>query len=120
MALVTSQRIRKDIPHEPGEWIEFRPLKVAEAGGLTADADGGVVMLTRCIVGWSYDAPCDAENIATLDITLTAQELQEIDRWYTPCDVINDYNTTRIPRVPAPRTPSSSTSTTTGTPRSCS
>jgi len=68
MALVTSQRIRKEIPHESGEWIEFRPLKVAEAGGLTADADGGVVMLTRCIVGWSYDAPCDAENIATLDI----------------------------------------------------
>jgi diketogulonate reductase-like aldo/keto reductase len=39
------------------------------------------------------------ENIATLDLKLSPEELHEIDRWYTPCDVINDYNTARIPRV---------------------
>jgi aryl-alcohol dehydrogenase-like predicted oxidoreductase len=39
------------------------------------------------------------ENIATLDMQLTAQEVHEIDRWYTPCDVINDYNTARIARI---------------------
>jgi aryl-alcohol dehydrogenase-like predicted oxidoreductase len=40
-------------------------------------------------------------NIAALDITLTPEEQHEIDRWYTPCDVINDYrNDQRIPRTP--------------------
>lgn len=40
-------------------------------------------------------------NIAALDITLSPQEQHEIDRWYTPCDVINDYrNEQRIPRTP--------------------
>ncbi len=39
------------------------------------------------------------ENITALQIYLTPQESLEIDRWYTPCDVINDYNTKRIPRV---------------------
>lgn len=40
-------------------------------------------------------------NIAALDMTLSAQEQHEIDRWYTPCDVINDYrNDQRIPRTP--------------------
>jgi aryl-alcohol dehydrogenase-like predicted oxidoreductase len=40
-------------------------------------------------------------NIAALDITLTQEEQHEIDRWYTPCDVINDYrNDQRIPRTP--------------------
>jgi len=41
------------------------------------------------------------ENIAALEIKLTAEEIFEIDRWYTPCDVINDYNNDkRIPRHP--------------------
>ena len=38
------------------------------------------------------------ENIEALDIHLTAEEMNDIDRWYTPCDVINDYNVNRIPR----------------------
>lgn len=39
-------------------------------------------------------------NIAALDLQLTAEEQFTIDRWYTPCDVINDYhNEHRISRV---------------------
>ena len=26
MALISNLAVRRDIPHEPGEWIEFRPL----------------------------------------------------------------------------------------------
>ncbi|MBF6593238.1 MAG: aldo/keto reductase [Thermaceae bacterium] len=40
------------------------------------------------------------EQLAALELKLSPQELQEIDRWYTPCDVINDYNSSRIPRTP--------------------
>jgi aryl-alcohol dehydrogenase-like predicted oxidoreductase len=38
--------------------------------------------------------------LAALDTQLTADELYELDRNYTPCDVINDYVSARIPRVP--------------------
>ena len=40
-------------------------------------------------------------NIAALDIGFSPEEQHEIDRWYTPCDVINDYrNDHRISRTP--------------------
>ena len=54
--------------------------------------------VTSTLIGVETVAQLD-ENIATLDMQLTAQEVHEIDRCYTPCDVINDYNTSRIPRV---------------------
>jgi len=40
------------------------------------------------------------EQIAALNFQLSPQEQAEIDRWYTPCDVINDHHTQRIPRRP--------------------
>jgi hypothetical protein len=39
-------------------------------------------------------------NISALDRVVTPQEQFEIDRCYTPCDVINDDNVNRIPRQP--------------------
>ena len=38
------------------------------------------------------------EQIAALELKLTESELLEIDRQYTPCDVINDHHVNRIPR----------------------
>jgi aryl-alcohol dehydrogenase-like predicted oxidoreductase len=38
------------------------------------------------------------QNIAALEIVLSPDELSEINRHYTPCDVINDYNVSRIAR----------------------
>ena len=55
--------------------------------------------VTSTLIGVETVAQLE-ENIATLDIQLTAQELQEIDRWYPPCAVINDYHTSRISRTP--------------------
>ncbi|WP_027794754.1 aldo/keto reductase [Paraburkholderia acidipaludis] len=40
--------------------------------------------------------------LAALETKLDADELYELDRNYTPCDVINDYVTARIPRVARP------------------
>ena len=39
------------------------------------------------------------EQIAALELHLTDAELFEIERWYTPCDVINDHHINRIPRA---------------------
>jgi aryl-alcohol dehydrogenase-like predicted oxidoreductase len=84
--------------------IALAVAKVAEQRGIKSSQVAlawvnGRAGVTSTLIGVETVAQLD-ENIATLDITLTAQELQEIDRWYTPCDVINDYNTTRIARVP--------------------
>jgi 1-deoxyxylulose-5-phosphate synthase len=38
--------------------------------------------------------------LAALETKLDADELYELERNYTPCDVINDYVSARIPRVP--------------------
>lgn len=55
--------------------------------------------VTSTLIGVETIAQLD-QNIAALDIVLTEGELAEIDRHYTPCDVINDYNVNRIPRTP--------------------
>jgi diketogulonate reductase-like aldo/keto reductase len=55
--------------------------------------------VTSTLIGVETIGQLD-ENIAALDIKLTAAEVADIDRWYTPCDVINDYNTSRILRTP--------------------
>ncbi len=56
--------------------------------------------VTSTLIGLDNVAQLD-ENIAALGITLSPDELHEIDRWYTPCDVINDYNNDRrILRTP--------------------
>lgn len=70
MALVdTSARIRHEIPHEPGEWMEFKPLTIADARTEGANSfDVGLRLLARSIAGWSYADECDEDNIMRLDI----------------------------------------------------
>lgn len=71
MALITaSARVRRDIPHEAGQWIEFRPLPLGEAESVNAlgGLAGGVRMLQACILAWSYPEECTPENIALLDL----------------------------------------------------
>ncbi|WP_322042304.1 aldo/keto reductase [Paraburkholderia sp. J67] len=54
--------------------------------------------ITSMLVGADTVAQFDSA-LAALDTKLDADELYELDRNYTPCDVINDYVTSRIPRV---------------------
>lgn len=95
----TSQRV--EIPHEPGEWVELKPLSwtdlerartarlksvvetmrdaaevIALLQGRTPDAVPDTdplspydraTILKAGIVGWSYGAPLDEENLASLD-----------------------------------------------------
>lgn len=57
--------------------------------------------VTSTLVGVETAEQLD-QQIAALDIQLTPDELHDIDRLYTPADVINDYNVGRIPRMARP------------------
>ena len=57
--------------------------------------------VTSTLVGVETTAQLD-EQLAALDIRLTPAETHELDRLYTPSDVINDHNVNRIPRMARP------------------
>ena len=75
---------RLELPHEPGEWIDIKPLSIADlvevkqqartTGGpeyQLSDEDSGMAIalpsLTRGIVAWSYPEAVSAEAIGSLD-----------------------------------------------------
>lgn len=63
-------RVRLDIPHEPGEWIEIRPMRNGDLlhVELKDKVSATVLMFERLITGWSYEEPVTPENIRRLDI----------------------------------------------------
>lgn len=71
MALIRNQGDRYDVPHEPGEWIEIRPLKASDERLIQADyptpIDRELALLKAIIVGWSYDAPLEPEAVEDID-----------------------------------------------------
>lgn len=80
--------------------------RIAEARGVTSSqvALNWVTNrpgVTSTLVGVETAAQLD-EQIAALDLQLTSVEKHELDRLYTPSDVINDHNTHRIPRMARP------------------
>jgi aryl-alcohol dehydrogenase-like predicted oxidoreductase len=88
----TSRNIAKAV----AQVAESRGVKSSQVALSWVTGRPGV---TSTLIGVETVAQLD-ENIAALDIKLTPAEITEIDRWYTPCDVINDYNTSRILRTP--------------------
>jgi aryl-alcohol dehydrogenase-like predicted oxidoreductase len=78
--------------------------EVAAARGVSCAQIAQAWVLNRpgvssMLVGADTVAQFDSA-LAALDTQLDANELYELDRNYTPCDVINDYVSARIPRVP--------------------
>ena len=78
--------------------------EVADARGVSCAQIAQAWVLSRpgiasMLVGADTVAQFDSA-LAALDMQLDASERYELDRNYTPCDVINDYVTARIPRVP--------------------
>ncbi len=75
---------------------------VAEARGISSSQVALSWVLNRPGVTSSLFAVDNVaqmdEQIAALELKLTEAELLEIDRQYTPCDVINDHHVNRIPR----------------------
>ncbi|SEB21543.1 aldo/keto reductase [Paraburkholderia sartisoli] len=77
--------------------------EVADARGVSCAQIAQAWVLSRpgvasMLVGADTVAQFESA-LAALDTQLDADELYELDRNYTPCDLINDYVTTRIPRV---------------------
>lgn len=74
MALIDPKEVRHvEIPHEPGEWVELRPITsrifatVQREGKGESYSEITLRLLAGCIVAWSYDAPVTPENIDLLD-----------------------------------------------------
>ncbi len=87
-----------EIARAVGRVAEGRGCLPSQAGLAWTMARAGV---TSTLVGVESVQQLD-EAIAALDLRLTDDELDEIDRWYTPCDVINDHRPERIPRTARP------------------
>lgn len=74
MALIDkNSTVQLEIPNEPGKWVKIRPLTARAAADVEdAGAGGslavGIELLVKSLVEWSYDAPCDKENIENLDM----------------------------------------------------
>lgn len=94
MALIQATVERVDIPHEPGQWFEFRRLSAAQTrerkllslAALTVALSEAATLEEReaaeaarvglaldwtraCVVGWSYETPFSLEAIELLDMT---------------------------------------------------
>lgn len=72
MALISSNDTKRlDIPHEPGQWVEVRPLTAGDIEGLTAEGSQvkvSIEALAAIISGWSYAEPPTIENVRRLDL----------------------------------------------------
>lgn len=72
MALINSSNTKRlDIPHEPGQWVEVRPLTAGDIEGLSVDGSQvkvSIEALAAIISAWSYDEPVSLENVRRLDL----------------------------------------------------
>lgn len=72
MALINSSNTKRlDIPHEPEQWIDVRPLTAGDMEGLSVDGSQikvSIEALAAIIQAWSYDEPVSLENVRRLDI----------------------------------------------------
>ncbi len=87
--------------------VAMSVARVAEARGISPAQVAQAWVLRKpeissMLVGADTRAQFDSA-LAALDTVLEADEVHEIERNYTPCDVINDYTAgKRIPREPRP------------------
>jgi 1-deoxyxylulose-5-phosphate synthase len=89
----------RDIAHSVAKVADARgclPAQVAQAWVLQKSE------ISSMLVG--ADSPVQFDSaLAALEMTLTAEEIYEIERNYTPCDLINDYTAgKRIERTARP------------------
>ncbi len=72
MALVDpTKAIRLEVPHEPGQWVEVRPLMGADMESLDVEAGRikiSFALLAEIVLAWSYDEPPSIDTIRRLDI----------------------------------------------------
>jgi hypothetical protein len=72
VALINSSNTKRlDIPHEPGQWVEVRPLTAGDIEGLSVDGSGvkvSIEALAAIISAWSYEEPVSLENVRRLDL----------------------------------------------------
>lgn len=71
MALIDpTKHQRLEIPEEPGQWVEMRPVLVGDLRAVPVDASRvqhNVIILQRVIGAWSYAEPVNADSLDRLD-----------------------------------------------------
>lgn len=78
MALIDPQQtVQIEIPHEPGEWVQFKPITIGDViavqkkyggRGEMSAAEINVLTMVECgIQEWSYQAPISEESVLRLD-----------------------------------------------------
>lgn len=84
MALIKDDtKVRLDIPHEPGEWIDIRPTRNNDLLSINFDTDpfaGMMKLLDSVIKGWSYAEPVTPENVRMLDSVTTTWLSEELKK----------------------------------------
>ncbi|CAB3794085.1 1-deoxyxylulose-5-phosphate synthase YajO [Paraburkholderia caffeinitolerans] len=88
--------VSREIARSVAEVADARGVSCAQIAQTWVLSRPGV---TSMLVGADTVAQFESA-LAALDTQLDASELYELDRNYTPCDVINDYVSSRIPRAP--------------------
>lgn len=82
MLVDVTKRERIELPNEPGEWIELRPMSSGDAANTSNDQYTSTLeVLVKVITAWSYTVPLTKENIYLLDmntIRLLSGELAKI------------------------------------------
>lgn len=72
MALIDPDEvIHLEIPHEPGQWVEFKPLCADDLEAMDARGErlGPINMVLQSLVGWSYyDGVPKLADVKRLDI----------------------------------------------------
>lgn len=73
MALISSKDTKRlAILHEPGQWVEVRPLTAGDVDGLDVATSGMIRIalekLADVIIAWSYDEPPSLDAIKRLDL----------------------------------------------------
>lgn len=77
MALVDKVApVRKEIPHEPGQWMEFRPLTYSES--VLPVMEG----LAAAISAWSYDEPVTVKTVDRLDLKTSNWAARQLIEFY--------------------------------------
>lgn len=77
-----NKRDKRPVPHEPGQWVELRPLMAADYAQVQRNAmdksaaEISIELLALAITSWSYPREVTVESIGQQDI-VTFQWMRE-------------------------------------------
>ncbi|MCR4339641.1 MAG: hypothetical protein NUW01_07115 [Gemmatimonadaceae bacterium] len=109
MALVDKNKVhRRAIPHEEGEWMDFRAVPWEDWPETTQGKQATKAMLVACIAAWSYTEPVTEQTVGLLDPGTMAWASAEIVKLNGGSDLANLAARSNGSTLATNRTPASS------------